>query len=175
MSKNHHLGIWDYKPEFKNDTETFATYVSKILQDLKGKFVQEIFVAWNLEFDEANLDAPAIIQTNEGQIVFAAYKDELSVTTKSIDMTKPIRWSDPTDHEWRRFKKFEGDSFKITGINIVEFHFGSKNKTEWAIGGLEFSGEDQCVSIVNGGDVLSISFKNEIENTHKFPMRGRSS
>lgn len=166
MSENYELGILNYEPNFKENTASFLNESGEAIQKLNGALIQGVYVVWNLEYNEAWLDAPVIIKTNQGQVVLAAkYLSHFSLTTDAIDMSIPINWYGDTQFEWRCLKNYEDNNFEITSANIIEFHIGPDNHMSWVFGGVKFSGKDNFIIIVNGLDCLAISFDKSFDRT----------
>lgn len=173
MTKNYELGILNYKPDFQTSTAAFLEKYQDTLKSFEGSIIISIHVVWDLEHDEAFLDAPAIIQTDKGQIVLAAtYLDHFSMTINNIDMNLPINWFDAPEseqYEWRCFRNYEGKNFEIKSAQVIEFSNGFDGDKFWCFAGLQFTGVDEVIIVGNGLDTLFFHFSNELKNKRVIP------
>ncbi|MDN4608651.1 hypothetical protein [Sporosarcina highlanderae] len=119
------LGIKDYNPKIYTNPSGILKDHKVQLERLKGKQIQEIWVAWEQASDEWFRDCPVIICFEECQIELCAFKwDEYFVTFDEISVLQDIEWyGTGLPIKWEK-NKINGLNFainkRINGIEIIE-------------------------------------------------------
>lgn len=150
------LGIKDYNPKIYTNPSDILKDHKVQLERLKGKHIQEIWVAWEQGSDEWFRDCPVIIRFEECQIELCAFKwDEYFITFDKISVLQNIDWyGTDLQIKWEKNKISELNfaiNKRINDIEIIERCEGKS--TEFCfLDGIGFQLNDGYFAVCNGLD-----------------------
>ncbi|UYZ21172.1 hypothetical protein [Mesobacillus jeotgali] len=159
------LGIKDYNPKFYTELSQILNDHKTRLQGLKGKRIEEIWVAWEQEEDEWFKDLPVVIKFEDCQIELCAYKtDNYAITFDQINLSDEIDYYG-TDLvlRWEKNKLKDLNNFineRIVKVEIIE----------WIsqLTGMGFHLEEGYFAVRNGFDENEICTDRNEEPQYKY-------
>lgn len=150
------LGIKDYYPKIYTDPSGILNDHKVQLESLKGKHIQEIWIAWEQASDEWFRDCPVIIRFEECQIELCAFKsDEYFITFDKISVFQNIEWyGTDLSIKWEKNKINELNFAINKCINDIEIIERCEGKsTEFCyLDGIGFQLNDGYFAVCNGLD-----------------------
>jgi hypothetical protein len=159
------LGIKNYYPKFYTDISYIINDHKTKLQSLKGKQIEEIWVAWEQNEDEWFKDLPVIIKFEDCQLELCAYKtDEYAISFDQIDLSEEIDYYG-TDFILRWEKNKFNELNKCIKKRIVKVEI-----IEWRalLIGMGFHLEEGYFSVYNGLDENQICINRNDEPQYKY-------
>ena len=159
------LGIKNYNPKFYTELSQIINDYKTRLQGLKGKQIEEIWVAWEQNDDKWFNDLPVIIRFEDCQLEICAYKtDEYAVTFDQIDLSDEIDYYG-TDLvlRWEKNKLKEPNKCinkRIVNVEIIEWMA--------KLTGMGFHLEEGYFAVCNGLDENEISINRNEEPQYKY-------
>ena len=150
------LGIKDYSPKAYTNSSDILNDHKVQLEKLKGKHIQEIWVAWEQDSDEWFRDCPVIIILEDCQIELCAFKwDEYFITFDKISVLQEIEWyGTEFPIKWEKNKISELNfaiNKRINHIEIIERCEGERTDFCY-LDGIGFQLNDGYFAICNGLD-----------------------
>src|SRR5687768_2127161 len=98
MSSHYYLGAKAYYPVFFHTAEEIVQANKTLLEQLSGKNLQQVWIAWSLTYDEAWMDCPVILKFSHLQLELCCNKlDEFSITANTINLQDGINWFGDTN------------------------------------------------------------------------------
>jgi hypothetical protein len=159
------LGIKNYIPKFYTELSQIINEHKTRLQGLKGKRIEEIWVAWEQDENEWFKDLPVIMRFEDCQIELCAYKtDEYAVTFDQINLSDEIDYYG-TDLvlSWEKNKLKELNNCinkQIVKVEIIEW------KSQ--LTGMGFHLEEGYFAVCNGFDENEICTNRNEEPQYKY-------
>ncbi|MEH7074268.1 hypothetical protein [Neobacillus drentensis] len=159
------FGIKNYHPEFYSDLSHLIDEHKTRLQGLKGKIIEEVWVAWEQNQDEWFNDLPVILRFDDCQLELCAFKtDQYAITFDQIDLSEVIDYYG-TDFllSWEKNKLKELNQCIKKRIVKVEL-------IEWIgqLMGMGFQLEEGYFSVCNGLDENEIGITRNEERQYKY-------
>ncbi|MEH7482629.1 hypothetical protein V7157_16540 [Neobacillus drentensis] len=159
------LGIKNYNPKFYTELSQIINDHKTRLQGLKGKQIEEIWVAWEQNEDDWFNDLPVIIRFEDCQLELCAYKtDEYAVTFDQIDLSEEIDYyGSDFVLRWGKNKLKELNKYMYKRIVKVEI-------IEWIaqLTGIGFHLEEGYFAVCNGLDENEICINRNEEPQYKY-------
>ncbi|ASS94118.1 hypothetical protein [Peribacillus simplex] len=159
------FGLKNYNPKMYTNPSNIIKDHRNALEELIGKNIEEIWVAWEQDEDEWFNDCPVVIRFENCQLELCANKaDEYAVTFNKILFTQDLCWYG-TDLRLKWEKNKLQDLNSATGKRVVGIEIFERCETNatdyFYLYGIGLYLNDGYLAICNGFDENSLIIKRE--------------